>query len=239
MKFACSVSQLIAPGVALAAFAFAGCMHPGPHDPARVGPFHAPTNYSGDLSLGGIRRVVLLPIWGGTLAPVETLAALDPVVATALQQVNRFEVVTLSREESLRRFRAEAVSSAGALPHDLLLTLHREFGADAVMFVDVTTLNAYRPLALGLRAKLATIDGSRLVWTFDNVFSAEDPTVANAARHFYLESDRREVPADFTPTVLQSPSRFMAYAAATMFATLPPVSLSVPKNSANFSQPVR
>ena len=216
-----------------------GCIHPGPNDPARLGPFFTPTNYSGEPSLGGIRRVVLLPIWGGTLAPEETLAAFDPVFVRALQQVNRFEVVTLTREDCLRRFRAEAISSAGALPHDLFTTLRREFGADAVMFVDVTTFRAYRPLALGLRAKLAIIDGSRLVWTFDNVFAADDPAVTNAARHFYLESDRRDVPADFTPTVLQSPSRFAAYAAATMFSTLPPVTPPVSQHSSNFSQPVR
>jgi len=216
-------------------------MHPGRYDEARLGPFFTPDNHVGEPSLGGIRRVVVLPLWSGALTSVESAAALDPVLVSALQQANRFEIVTLSREECLRRYRAESVSSAGALPHDLLATLKREFAADAVLFLDLTAFRAYRPLSLGLRAKLATLDGTRLVWTFDNVFSADDPTVANAARNFFLASDHRGVPGDLTPAVLQSPSRFAAYAAATMFATLPPVVLPpapAPQN-ANAKQPGR
>jgi hypothetical protein len=225
---------------AFAALVFlVGCVHPGPNDPARLGPFYTPTNFTGDATLGGIRRVVLMPIWAGPQASNEFLASLDPVIAAALQHKGRFEVVTLSREDCLRRYGAEAISASGALPHDLLAMLRREFAADAVLFVDLTTYRAYRPLALGLRAKLATIDSVRLVWTFDNVFSADEPAVANSARHFFLESDTRGVPGDLTPAVLQSPSRFMAYAAAAMFDTLPPVTLPASAKTANFSQPVR
>jgi hypothetical protein len=61
------------------------------------------------------------------------------------------------------------------------------------------------------------------VWTFDNVFSADDPAVANSARHHFLGADRGGVPADLTPGVLQSPARFAEYAADTMFASLPPI----------------
>jgi hypothetical protein len=90
----------------------------------------------------------------------------------------------------------------------------------------LTVLNAHRPLALGLRGKLATLDGRRLVWSFDNVFSADEPAVANAARRHVLESDRGGIPADLSPAVLQSPHRFAGYAAAAMFATLPPVAIA-------------
>jgi len=56
-----------------------------------------------------------------------------------------------------------------------MATLRRELAVDAVLFVDVTAFRAYAPLVLGLRGKLATIEGTRLVWTFDNVFSADEP----------------------------------------------------------------
>lgn len=207
---------------ALTTVLLGGCMQPGRYDPARTGPFFTPTNHVGEPSLGGIRRVVVLPVWSGEAAPSETAADLDPVVLASLQDQHRFEIVTLSREDSRRRFRFEAFSSAAALPADFLATLRREFAADAVLFVDVTVYRAYRPLALGLRAKLATADGTRLIWTFDNVFSAEVAAVANSARNHFLEADNR-VPADLTHGVLQSPSRFAAYASAAMFATLPPV----------------
>jgi hypothetical protein len=201
---------------------FSGCMHPGPYDTARVGPLYTPMNHSGETNLGDIRRVVLMPIWAGATASAETASNFDPVIVTALQASQRFEVVTVSREDCLRRFRAESFSSAGALPHDLMATLQREFAADAVLFVDLTVFRAHRPLAMGLRAKLASFSDGRLVWVFDNLFSADDPAVANSVRNHFLDADLR-VPADLTHSALQSPNRFAAYTTAAMFATLPPV----------------
>jgi hypothetical protein len=166
--------------------------------------------------------VVVLPVWSGEGIRSESAAALDDVFLTALQQEKRFEVVSLSREECRRRYRVEALSSASTLPADLFANLKREFAADAVMFIDLTAYNPYKPLTLGLRGKLASIDGARMIWTFDNVFSTEVPAAANSARRHFLDQDKG-VPADLTRTVLQSPSRFAAYAGAAMFGTLPPV----------------
>lgn len=204
----------------------AGCTTPALNDPARTGPFFTPTNVSGDAELPiGVRRVVLLPLHGGNAAPGDSVEALDAVFNAALQRESRFEVVALSRAECLRRFNAESLSSTRALPAHLLERLQSDFGADAVLLVDVTTFRAYRPLRLGVRAKLADTTSGRLIWTFDNVFSADEPAVANAARHFFLKDDRQGVPADLTRAALQSPSRFGAYVAAATFATLPPVQL--------------
>jgi hypothetical protein len=207
--------------------AAAGCVQPAFEEAVRMGPFFQPNNVVGERSLGGMRRVVVLPVYGGVAASEETAAGIDAVVIAALQRENRFEVVPLSRAECLRKFQVGSLGSTSALPADFLGSLRREFAADGVLFVDLTVHRAYRPLTLGLRAKLAAIDGRRLVWSFDNVFSADDPTVANAARHHFLDSDRAGVPADLTPSVLQSPGRFATYAAAAMFETLPPVVVPV------------
>lgn len=211
-----------------------GCQTPAYDDPARVGPFFTPTNHSGDPAMPlTLRRVVLLPIYGGALADGETAASLDGVFATELQRQNRFEVVVLDRAECRRRFGAEEFSSSAALPRDFLTKLRRDFAADAVIWVDLTAYRAYRPLALGVRAKLATLKDTRLVWTFDNVFSSEDPAVANAARHHFIDQTHTTVPADLTPAVLQSPTRFATYVASATFATLPPVVLPVPVKPTN------
>ena len=199
-----------------------GCMHPDMRDPARMGPFFTPKNVIGEPTVGGIRRVVVLPLWVGADTPPESAAQLDEVFVSALQKQNRFEVVTLSRAECTRRFRAQALLSTSALPHNLLAELQREFAADAVLFIDLTAFQAYKPLALGLRAKLAATADSRLVWSFDNLFAADDPATANSARHYFIDRDR-SVPADLTYSVLQSPTRFAEFAATAMFATLPPV----------------
>ena len=222
-------AALAALALALAA---AGCMSPAIDDPARVGPFYTPRNFTGDAQLPArLHRVVLLPIYGGSIAPQESASALDAVFLGELQKQNRFEVVVLTREECLPRFHREEFSSTEVLPHNFITDLKRDFGADGVLFIDLTTFKPYRPLAIGVRAKLADVDEDppRFVWSFDNVFAASDPEVAASARHYFLDSDRRGVPADLTPATLQSPSRFGAYVAATTFSTLPPVFAPSPK----------
>lgn len=90
------------------------------------------------------------------------------------------------------------------------------------MFVDLTVLRTRRPLVLGVRAKLATTaEEAELLWGFDNVFSANDPTVASSARRHYLMHDDRMVPVDRSDAVLQSPSRYATYVAEATFTTLP------------------
>jgi hypothetical protein len=217
--------------LALVAMALAaGCTTPGLTDPARSGPVYKPTNFTGVPNLpSDLRRVLLLPLSGAGVATPEMSAAFEPVFIAALQKENRFEVVALSRAECRRKFGFEEISSVAALPRDLLTRLKQDLSVDGVLFVDLTAVNAYRPLAIGVRAKLASVEEGLLLWSFDTMFSAADAAVANSARRHMLKQDRSAVPADLSPAVLQSPSRFADYVAGAMFATLPPV-FSPPKN---------
>jgi hypothetical protein len=183
----------------------------------------APRNYVRDAHLqASIRRVVLLPVNGGGFAPPEACEALDPVMATALQRQMRFEVVTFPREECLKLYGVPDLSSAAALPHDFLQTMGAKYGAQAVMFVDLTSYQAYRPLTLGIRAKLAVVAERRLAWSIDEVFSTTDPAVVSGVRHYYQHNELGSVPFDLTSDDLQSPGRFAAYVADVAFRTLPP-----------------
>jgi hypothetical protein len=185
--------------------------------------FFTPTNFTGDTRLPvNLHRVVLLPVYGGSIVPPETATSLEEVFATELQKQLRFEVVRISRAECQRRFGAPEFSSVGALPHDFLASLGRDFAADAVLFVDVTSYRGYRPLALGVRSKLATVEQTRLLWSFDEVFSADDPAVGNSVRHYYGAVDPSGIPIDASHAGLQSPAKFASYVAAATFNTLPP-----------------
>lgn len=185
--------------------------------------FFTPTNFNGDTRLPvNLRRVVLLPVYGGSIVPLETAATIEEVFAVELQKELRFEVVRFSRAECQRRFGMPAFSSVGALPNNFLSVLARDFAADAVLFVDITAYRGYRPLVLGVRAKLATLEQTRLVWTFDEIFSADDPKVGNSVRQYYGAADPSGIPLDARHGGLQSPSKFAAYVAAAAFDTLPP-----------------
>jgi hypothetical protein len=211
------------PGLAI--LLFAGCLSPGEHtkDKAHEKKYFTPVNFTGDTRLPvNLHRVVLLPVYGGSIVPPETAASLEEIFATELQKQLRFEVVRLSRADCLRRFGAPEFASVGTLPHDFLAALGRDYGADAVMFVDVTTFRGYRPLALGVRAKLATVEQTRLLWSFDETFSADDSAVGNSVRQYYGSADPSGIPIDARHGGLQSPGKFAAYVAAATFNTLPP-----------------
>lgn len=186
--------------------------------------YFSPGNYSAAPRLPvTLRRVVLVPVSGGAVAPPETAAALQAVFVAELQKQARFEVVQLSREECQRRFGAPEFASVAALPHDFLTALGQTFGAEGVLFIDLTGYRGYRPLMLGVRAKLAAIEDSRLLWSLDETFSADDPAVAGSVRHFYRDGgEPAAVPAALRSGALQSPGKFAAYVAAATFHTLPP-----------------
>lgn len=169
-----------------------------------------------------VRRVVLLPVSGGALITPEAAAELDRSFVTALQRQVRFEVVPVARAWCRRFFGADDFSSVAALPHDLLARLATEHAADAVLFVDVTAYRDFRPLAIGVRAKLATFDGPKILWSYDELLSAENPAIAAGALAHARTARASGLPVDLGATGLQSPSRFAAYVADTVFGTLPP-----------------
>jgi hypothetical protein len=186
------------------------------------GPYFTPVNFRGESRLPAeVQRVAVLPVDGGEIAGEESAAAMDAVLLTALQRQVRFEVVVVSREECHRLFGASAFSSVAALPHGFLEKIASHYAVDAVLFTDLTVYKAYRPLALGFRAKLATVRDVRLIWAFDEVFSADSQPMRNSVRSFYRRGDH-PAPSDPVPAVLQSPIRFGAVAADLMFRTLPP-----------------
>ncbi len=185
--------------------------------------YFTPTNFSGDTRLPvNLHRVILLPVSGGSIVPPETAATIEEIFVTELQKQLRFEVVRLTRADCQRRFGAPDFSSVGALPHDFLAILGHDFAADAVLFVDVTSYRGFRPLILGVRAKLATVEQTRLIWSFDEIFAADDPAVGSSVRRYYGSADPSGIPIDAGHGGLQSPGKFAAYVAAATFNTLPP-----------------
>ena len=199
-----------------------GCQHvPKVSVDWRGGPFFRPTNFTGAaLMPGDVRRVAVLPLSIPDGLPSDSVAALEAAVHAALLREGRFEIVPVGAEFVRAVAGKPAVASHEILPPALFERLAREQGADAVLFVDVTLYRPYAPLELGVRAKLARCDELRtILWSFDTLFDAREPAVANSARRH--ASGGREAIVDAGPSALQSPSRFAAYVFADTFATLP------------------
>lgn len=169
-----------------------------------------------------LRRVAVLPPYD-VLADADRQHDLDRNFSADLAATSHFEVVTISRNELVALCGREQVNSTEALPPSLLAALRGQYAADAVMFVDITHDDPYRPITLGVRAKLVDARGGMdILWSCDTLFNAGDPAVATAARRFQLNAGRQEFPADTDgASVLLSPARFARYAANAVFSTLP------------------
>ncbi|MBK9991786.1 MAG: hypothetical protein IPP19_13890 [Verrucomicrobia bacterium] len=214
--------------LALFALLLAGCASlPLPkRDGAIVGPYFTPANVKTLAKMPAeVRRIVILPVAGGPTLTEETLLTLDSVCQSELNRTGRFEVVPLTRDALAAISGLRQISSVERLPIallDKLLNIYNTYGADAILFIDVTTYSPYPPLKLGLRTKLARVSDGEIIWAADNVFNAAEPRVANSARHHAegLGTDRGRT--DLSHTILQNPQRFAGYVAAATFVTLPP-----------------
>ena len=212
--------------LALAALTLVGCSVLPKPDGAVAGPFYKPSNVKAITKLpADVRRVIVLPVAGGPALTEETLLKLDSVCVSELPRTARFEVVPLSRDKLAELTGARQISSVDKLPAvliDKLFNIYNSYGADAVLFIDVTTYSPYPPLLLGLRTKLARVTDGDIIWAADNVFAAAEPAVANSARHHALTLGSDHGLSDLSHTILQNPQRFAGYVAAATFLTLPP-----------------
>jgi len=212
--------------LALFALALTGCSVLPQREGAVAGPFYTPANVKAVAKIpDGIRRVVVLPVAGGPMLTEETLLKLDSVCQSELTRTGRFEVVPLSRDKLAEITGSRQISSVDKLPVvliDKLFNIYNSYGADAVLFIDVTTYSAYPPLKLGLRTKLARVTDGEIIWAADNVFAAAEIAVANSARHHALTLGSDHGQVDLSHTILQNPQRFAGYVAAATFLTLPP-----------------
>jgi hypothetical protein len=191
-----------------------------------AGPEFKPTNvYRGAERLPrSLRRVAMLP-----LAVSDSLASqraavrdsLGPVLRDELARAHRFEVVSVTPELLGRLTGREQWLASDELPLDFFFRLREETACDGVLFSEVTTYRPYPPLAIGWRLQLVSADGPEVWWAVEEVFDANEPSVANGARRYHLA--RTTQPAALTDAreIFNSPRRFGAYSAGVIVATCP------------------
>lgn len=243
MKF--FATKLIAIFITLGCLpAFAGGTGPTPPPPPPPAPSGPTANaFASSAQLpADLKRVVMLPLacdqFSGTLA--DGCHMLNPTLFAALTKTGKFELVPVDPETLRNCTGRMSWTGDEALPKDFFQSLKQYYGCDAVLFCHLTTLRPNPPLAIGWRLILADASTGRIIWATDQIFDANNPTVAKAAKEF----ERREQPHQSafyhiysflawcinTPTrsalddqwnILHSPRYFAEFCAAESLETLP------------------
>ncbi len=181
----------------------------------------APQNYFSSEAIGiPIRRVALLPIYNDKY-PAEQLRVLDAAFSAELTKKSIFEVVPVGRSSMESFFGQGQLASVENLPPDLLEKLRDRYGVDGIIFTDITHYSPYRPLAIGVRAKLVDATSGEIRWAFDHIFDSGNPVIAQAAKVYQsrYNLDSLPLPSD-GGTVLISPTRFAKFVANQTYVSL-------------------
>jgi hypothetical protein len=189
-----------------------------------------------------LRRVLVLPM--ASERPDPDLSGgcqmLDPVLQAALIKTGKFEII-VADPETLRSCTGRlSWNGEEVLPADFFDSLKRVYGCDAVLFSDLTEFRSMAPLAIGWRLKLADAGTGKILWSADDIFDANNASVAKSAQQFEKSQQPHHNFAYnvytfwgwciHTPTrtalddqwnILNSPRYFGDYCAGTLLGTLP------------------
>ena len=187
---------------------------------ARAEPF-TPTNlYPIERLPAYFNRVVVLPCYYSDLdSPL--LGYVDKIFQQELAQERIFETIPFSTNQMQRLFGIKRVSSSLALPENFLRKLEDVTSANGVLFVDLDSYRAYRPISLGVRAKLVDIKSGEFMWAIDETFDAGQASVIVGSKIYQENAQVRALSAKTSGSVLHSPRIFAKYVASTTFSTLP------------------
>jgi len=171
-----------------------------------------------------LRRVAVLPVaWeGGSTDLSQGSETLGPILLAELIKTEKFEAVAVSPEDLQHQTGRQSWTGSEILPVNLLSSLQRVHGCDAVLFCQLTTFRPYAPQAVGWRMKLVDARTGSILWAVDREFDAKKEASLNHAR---LYSTVRQW---FSPEsannqwrIENSPRQFGRHTLAQVLSTLP------------------
>lgn len=187
---------------------------------ARAEPFVPKNLYPIERLPSYFNRVITLPCY---LADKDNkmLAYIDDIFNQELSQERIFETIRITPSQMKASFGVERVSSLSELPENFLRQLEDRTKANGILFVDLHSYRPYRPMSLGVRAKLVDIKTGEFMWAIDETFDLGHASVIVGASIFQEKAQVRALSAKTSGSVLQSPRIFAKYVASTTFSTLP------------------
>ena len=165
-------------------------------------------------------RVIVLPCYYADQdSPL--LDYVDDIFHQELSQERIFETVRFSAYQMKEHFGIERVDSSKPLPENFLRRLEELTAANGVLFVDLDSYRPYRPLSLGVRAKLVDLKSGEFMWAIDETFDSGHASVIAGASIFQKSSQVRAISSKTAGSTLHSPRIFSKYVASTCFSTMP------------------
>ena len=183
-----------------------------PYQPRNLYPIERVPSY--------FNRVVVLPNYHSDSSS-QILNYSDDIFLKELTKVGIFETIHLPKEKCLEFWGKARLSSSESLPENFLSTLHDEYAANGVLFIDLHSFNPYRPLSLGVRAKLVDLKSGEFMWAIDETIDAGDASVLVAINKFQRSKHVQAISNKTSTSVVQSPRFFCKFVANVLFSTLP------------------
>ena len=181
----------------------------------------------------GMRRLAVLPIYSHQ--PINDMQRdMDGIFRGELSKVVKYEIVQVPREEMLKLTSNEAISSSSIISPEVIKSLRQKYAADAVMFIDFSVFRPYRPIAIGVRAKIVDLRNMEVIWVADGILDTAEPDVATLATQFAgmglkipyispsIPKGKAREAASGNQIILQSPRLFAGFVAHEAFSTLAP-----------------
>ena len=182
---------------------------------------YKPANtYSVEFLPNSFSRVAVLPIHHDPAMGAD-IAVLNSVIMSELNGKGVLEAVSVSRTDLKRISGRESWSSADALPPNLFSMIRSQYAADGVLMVDISSYYPYKPVTIGLRAKMSDVLGGQVLWSADSVYNSGRAEVQEAALDFQKRKSGTPFPLEDSGSILQSPRYFTRFAASTLLDTLP------------------
>ncbi|MCF6154403.1 MAG: hypothetical protein E3K36_03950 [Candidatus Brocadia sp.] len=164
-----------------------------------------------------LRRVLLLPFEDN----VDRDAIIDEVTeafAVELRKIGNFEVVVPSGNNALLTTE-HGIWDKGSIDLTTLLTLRKNYDADAIVFGNITHYRPYEPMLLGVKVGMISTDTGDVVWSADGVFDSNENEVAELVKH-YFESTHQKSALYGWKLILLSMRRYSQFVANQITETL-------------------
>jgi len=167
-----------------------------------------------------MRRVVILPVYNEKYTGL-VMKDIDDAFLAELSKLSAFEVVSVSRADMETIVGRRELSSVEPVSVDFFRKMRDVYGAEGVMFVDLTSYSPYRPVSMGVRCKLVDVQAGRIHWASDALYDAGNERTAAAARAYGIALGRENFPVrEDGGAILLSPKRFAHFAAFASFRSL-------------------